>query len=148
VVIIDELADIMLTAQQEVEKTIARLIERRRIEEGLDQGEGVALALELDFGDVSARIAISDLFEERNRLLTASFEAGELVYDDTTAEKVRLKTSPRDPGGTFRLGPGTPLERAVMDFAQAIRRGVPDFGDAELGSEVVKVLEKLQETIP
>ena len=121
-------------------KTAAWVIERRRIEEGPERGEGTALALELDFGDVTAKIAVSDLYENNNRLLTASFEGGELVYDDTAPEKLRLKTTPRDPGGTFKLGPGTPLERAVLDFCAAIRKGGPDFDDAALGRDVVLTL--------
>jgi hypothetical protein len=125
----------------------AHVIDRRRIEEGTDRGEGIALALELDFGDVTAKIAVSNLFESRNRLFTASFEGGELVYDDTTPEKLRLKTTPQDPGCTFMLGDGTPLERAVLDFGDAIRLGVPDFDDAVLGRDVVLMLEQLDKRI-
>ncbi len=131
------------------EKTTARVIERRKIEQGPDQdgGEGVALALELDFGGVTAKIAVSDLYEDANRLFTASFEGGELVYDDTAPEKLRLKTTPRDPGGSFKLGPGTPLERAVLDFCAAVRKGVPDYDDAALGRDVVLALEQLDKQI-
>ncbi len=107
----------------------------------------MALALELDFSGVTAKIAISDLYEDANRLFTASFEGGELVYDDTAPEKLRLKTTPRDPGGSFKLGPGTPLERAVLGFCAAIRKGAPDYDDAALGRDVVKVLEQLQATL-
>jgi predicted dehydrogenase len=125
----------------------ARVIERRKIEEGPDRGEGMALALELNFGDITAKIAVSDLYEDANRLFTASFEGGELVYDDTAPEKLRLKTTPRDSGDSFKLGPGTPLERAVLDFCAAIRKGHPDYDDAALGRDVVKVLEQLQATL-
>jgi len=128
-------------------KTAARVIERRPVEQGPDRGEGVALALELDFGGVTAKIAVSDLYQDANRLFTASFEGGELIYDDTTPEKLRLKTTPRDPGGTFKLGPGTPLERAVLGFCAAVRKGIPDYDDAALGRDVVKVLEQLQATL-
>ena len=129
-------------------KTAARVIERRPVEQGSVRGEGesegVSLALELDFGGVIAKIAVSNLYEDANRLFTASFEGGELVYDDTTPEKLRLKATPRDPGGTFKLGPGTPLERAVLGFCAAVRKGIPDYEDAALGRDVVKVLEQLQ----
>ena len=129
------------------EKTAARVIERRRIEEGPDRGEGMTLALELDFGGVTAKIAVSDLYEDANRLFTASFEGGELVYDDTAPEKLRLKTTPRDSDGTFKLGPGTPLERAVLDFCAAVRKGSPDYDDATLGRDVVLTLEQLDKQI-
>ena len=136
-------------------KTAARVIERRRIEQGPDQdegggeseGEGMTLALELDFGGVTAKITVSDLYEDANRLFTASFEGGELVYDDTAPEKLRLKTTPRDPGSSFKLGPGTPLERAVLDFCAAVRKGRPDYDDAALGRDVVQTLEQLDKQI-
>ena len=132
-------------------KTAARVIERRRIEQGPDQGEnegeGMSLALELDFGGVTAKIVVSDLYEDANRLFTASFEGGELVYDDNAPEKLRLKTTPWDPGCGFKLGPGTPLERAVLDFCTAVRKGRPDYDDAALGRDVVQTLEQLDKQI-
>jgi predicted dehydrogenase len=108
----------------------------------------MSLVLGLDFSSVTAKIAVSDLYEDRKRLFTASFEGGELVYDDTAPEKLRLKTTPRDPGGTFKLGPGTPLERAVLDFCAAVRKGSPDYDDAALGRDVVLTLEQLDKQIP
>ncbi|NQV84233.1 MAG: Gfo/Idh/MocA family oxidoreductase [Rhodospirillales bacterium] len=110
---------------------------------------GETLALTLDFGDATAKIAISNLYMEKSRLFTISFEKGELVYDDTLdgGDKVRLKTSPRDPGGTFKLDPGTPLERAVMAFLGAIRRGAPEWDDAALGAQVVGTLARLDSTL-
>lgn len=106
---------------------------------------GMSLALELNFGPVTAKIAISNMLPEKQRLLTAAFENGELIYDDTKegGEKLRLKTNPRDPGGTFMLGDGTPLERAVLAFADAIRRGDSGPEDVSLGRDVVRVLEEL-----
>jgi len=68
-----------------------------------------------------------------------------LIYDDALdgSDKVRLKTSPRDPGGTFKLDPGTPLERAVLAFRDAILRGAPEWDDAVLGAQVVRTLAHL-----
>ncbi|MDA0307068.1 MAG: Gfo/Idh/MocA family oxidoreductase, partial [Proteobacteria bacterium] len=43
---------------------------------------GKALALELNFGPVTARIAISNKAPEKQRLLTAVYAGGELIYDD------------------------------------------------------------------
>jgi len=94
----------------------------------------------LDFGDVTAAAAISNLQTEKTRLFTAVFEKGELVYDDTMPEKLRLRTDPQDPGGTFRLGDGTPLERAVLAFRDAIFKKSPDMKDAVMGRDVVRVL--------
>jgi len=54
---------------------------------------------------------------------------------------------PRDPGATFKLGPGTPLERAVLDFCAAVRKGRPDYDDAALGRDVVQTLEQLDKQI-
>jgi len=112
-------------------------------------GPGLALALELDFGGVRAKIAISNMHREKQRLLIATYEGGELTYDDTRVgdDKLRLKTSPRDPGGTFLLSGGTPLERAVASFADAVRDGAPDWADAELGLGVVRVLEDLDRSL-
>jgi len=106
---------------------------------------GRALALELNFGPVTARIAISNKAPEKQRLLTAAYEGGELIYDDRLegGEKLRLKTMPQDPGRTFLLGDGTPLERAILAFADAIRRGDFDPADVTLGERVVRVLGEL-----
>ncbi len=121
------------------EKVTARLIESRETEEG----PGEALALGLGFGDVTARAAISNLQTEKTRLFTAVFEKGELVYDDTSEEKLRLRTDSQDPGGTFRLGDGTPLERAVLAFRDAIFKKSPDMKDAVMGRDVVRVLAEM-----
>ncbi len=104
-----------------------------------------ALALELNFGPVTARIAISNKAPEKQRLLTAVYGGGELIYDDRLegGEKLRLKATPQDPGGTFLLEDGTPLERAVLAFADAIQRGDFDPADIKLGQHVVRVLEEL-----
>ncbi|MBT3305749.1 MAG: Gfo/Idh/MocA family oxidoreductase [Alphaproteobacteria bacterium] len=110
---------------------------------------GETLALTLDFGDTKAHLSVGNLYSEKNRLFTISFEKGELIYDDTLegGDKVRLKTSPRDPGGTFKLDPGTPLERAVIAFCDAIRRGAPEWDDAALGAQVVGTLARLDSTL-
>ena len=115
--------------------------------EARDGGE--TLALTLDFGDAAAHLTIGNLYPEPNRLFTISFGAGELVYDDTLdgGDKVRLKTSPRDPGGTFKLDPSTPLERAVLAFRDAILRGAPEWDDAALGAQVVRTLARLDSTL-
>ncbi len=121
------------------EKATARLIESRETEEGL----GEALALGLDFGDVTAAAAISNLQTEKTRLFTAVFEKGELVYDDTSAEKLRRKIAPDDPGVSVPLGDGTPLERAVLAFRDAIFKKSPDMKDAVMGRDVVRVLAEM-----
>ena len=127
------------------DRATAHLIETRKTPEG----QGSAIALELGFGDVAARIAVSNLHKDKQRLFSAVFEGGELIYDDTRdgGGKLRLKTTPDDPGGTFKLGPGLLLERAVMAFAAAIALGLPDVGDAELGLNVVRTLSRLEETL-
>ena len=106
---------------------------------------GETLSVVLGFGDTEARISIGNLYPEKTRLFTISFENGELIYDDALdgSDKVRLKTSPRDPGGTFKLDPGTPLERAVLAFRDAILRGAPEWDDAVLGAQVVRTLAHL-----
>lgn len=122
------------------ETAIANTIETREA----DDGKGESLALELGFGDVTARITLSNLHSGKNRLFTATFESGELVYDDTTEDKLRLKVNPQDSGKTLALSSGTPLERAVHAFAAAIRHGKADTKGAVLGRDVVGVLEQLQ----
>jgi|TARA_Y100000294_G_scaffold176811_1_gene200312 predicted dehydrogenase len=127
------------------DRSTAHLIETRKTPEG----EGRALALELGFGDVAARIAVSNMHKDKQRLFAAAFEGGELIYDDTRDGdgKLRLKTTPDDPGGTFKLGPGLPLERVVLAFAAAIALGLPNMDDVELGLDVVRMLARLEETL-
>ncbi|MDA1089161.1 MAG: Gfo/Idh/MocA family oxidoreductase [Proteobacteria bacterium] len=122
------------------ETAVARSIEIRDVE----NGKGEALALELGFGDITAKIVISTLYAEKNWLFTASLKGGELVYDDTLDDKLRLKITPQDPGKPVALADGRPLERAVQAFSAAIHRGQADFKDAVLGHDVVGVLEQLQ----
>ncbi|MCH7935559.1 MAG: Gfo/Idh/MocA family oxidoreductase [Proteobacteria bacterium] len=127
------------------DRATAYFIETRETPEG----RGSALALELGFGDVAGRIAVGNLYKDKHRLFTAVFEDGELIYDDTRDGdgKLRLKTTPDDPGGTFKLGPGLPLDRAVLAFAAAIALGAPDADDAELGLDVVRTLSRLEKTL-
>ncbi len=122
------------------EATIAQRIETRDV----DNGNGEALGLMLDFGDVTAKIAISNLISEKNRLFTASLKDGELVYDDTLDDKLRLKINHQNPGKSMALGEGKPIERALQAFSAAIHAGKADIKDAELGRDVVAVLEQLQ----
>jgi len=122
------------------ETAIARRIETRDV----DNGIGEALGLVLGFGDITAKIAISNLITEQNRLFTASLKGGELIYDDTLDDKLHLKIAARDPGKTLALGESKPLERALQAFSAAIQAGEADIKDAELGRDVVAVLEQLQ----
>ena len=89
--------------------------------------------------------AIKNLIPEKNRLFTAYLKGGELNYDDTMDDKLRLKINPQDPGKIVTLGEAKPLERAVQTFSAAIRKGDADFQDAVLGRDVVAVLEQLQQ---
>ena len=115
--------------------------------EARDGGE--TLRMTMDFGDAEAQISISNLYPEKNRLFTISFENGELVYDGTLdgSNKVRLKTSSQDPGGTFKLDPGTPLERALLALRDAVLRSAPEWDDALLGAQVVGTLARLDSTL-
>ena len=110
---------------------------------------GETLALTLRFGDVIANIALSNLYVEKKRLFAICFEGGELVYNDTLVggDKVRLKTSPHDPGRTFKLHAGMPLERAVIAFCDAILRGSPEWNDVVLGAKVVETLSRLESVL-
>lgn len=122
------------------ERVMARRIEIRDVE----NGTGESLGLVLGFGHITAKIAISNLISEQNRLFTASLKGGELIYDDTLDDKLHLKIAARDPGKTLALGESKPLERALQAFSAAIQAGEADIKDAELGRDVVAVLEQLQ----
>ena len=126
---------------------------------GLEEGKGETLALSLDFGGVTASITIGDIMAEKKRLFTATFEEGELVYDDTKDVKLRLRDAPWQTGpardGAFDggidgggksvpLAAGRPLDRAVLAFAAAISRRTPDSEDAALGTDVVRVLSRME----
>ncbi len=122
----------------------ARRLETGEAGGGQDQTGGEALALELDFGETAATITLSNLYSEKTRLFTAAFESGELVYDDTSEDKLRRKIAPDDSGVSVPLAEGLPLDRAVQAFVDAIAHGKPDFGDAQLGRDVVRVLARLE----
>ena len=131
------------------ENVRARHFELRKVEDANEKKKGEVLELYLDFGDAAASITIGNLFSEKIRLFSIAFEGGELIYDNTRdgTEKLRLKTTPDDPGGTFKFGPGLPLERAVLAFAAAIALGTPDVDDLELGLDVVRTLARLEEPL-
>lgn len=107
---------------------------------------GETLSLALDFGDAVARLTISSLFQKPNRFFSIFFDGGELIYDDTLGggDKLRLKTSSEDPGGTFKLNAGTPLERCVRNFRDTVLRGGPDWDDVILGFQVTETLDRLE----
>lgn len=132
------------------EKATARRLEARETEES----KGETLALSLNFGGVTASITISDVLAEKKRLFTASFEEGELVYDDMKDVKLRRRDAPwqadpvSDDGGySVPLAAGRPLDRAVLGFAVAISQGVPDSEDVSLGTDVVRVLSRMESYI-
>jgi predicted dehydrogenase len=122
------------------ERVMARRIEARDV----DGGTGEALGLVLGFGHITAKIAISNLISEKKRLFTAFLNDRELVYDDTLDDKLQLKIAPKNQVKTVALTEGRPLERALQAFSAAIQTGEADFKDAELGRDVVAVLEQLQ----
>ncbi len=70
-----------------------------------------------------------------------------LGHGDSAQQDALPVAGPEDPGATFKLGPGTPLERAVLDFCAAVRKGSPDYDDAALGRDVVLTLEQLDKQI-
>ena len=133
-----------LTGRQP-ETTLAKRVEARDVEdsEGMKGGKGETLALELRFGDVAATIAVSNLYPEKKRLFTAAFEKGELIYDDTSEEKLRRKMEPDDPAVSVPLGDGAPLERVVLAFRDAILKKAPNMKDAVMGRDVVRVLAEM-----
>ena len=129
------------------EKALARRLETR----GPEEGKGETLALSLDFGGVTASITIGDILTEKKRLFTATFEEGELVYDDLKDIKLRRRDAPwqADPvndggGDSVPLAAGRPLDRAVLAFASAISQGAPDSEDVSLGTDVVRVLSRME----
>ena len=97
----------------------------------------------LGFGDITAKIAISNLIAEKKRIFTAFLNDRELIYDDTLDDKLQLKIAPKNQVKTVALTEGRPLERALQAFSAAIQTGEADFKDAELGRDVVAVLERL-----
>ena len=132
------------------EKATARRLENR----GPEEGKGETLALSLDFGGVTASITIGDILAEKKRLFTATFEEGELVYDDMKDVKLRRRDAPwqadpvsDDRGHSVSLADGRPLDRAVLAFAAAISRGAPDSEDVSLGTDVVRVLSRMESHI-
>lgn len=129
------------------EKATARRLEARETEEG----KGETLALSLDFGGVTASITIGDILAEKKRLFTATFEEGELVYDDMKDVKLRRRDAPwqadpvsDDGGHPVPLAAGRPLDRVVLAFAAAISRGAPDSEDVGLGTDVARVLSRME----
>jgi len=129
---------------QTPDRTETTIIEDRKMGNKPGNDRGQTLALELGFGDLTARITISNLHPQKERLFIASYQNGELVYDDTADEKLRLKTAPTDFGTAPKLSPDTPLRRAILAFTDAITAGVAVSSDAALGADVVRVLEKLE----
>ncbi len=129
------------------EKATVRRLESRETE----MGEGETLALSLDFGGVTASITIGDIWAEKKRLFTATFEEAELVYDDLKDDKLRRRSTPwqadpvsDDGGQPVPLAAGRPLDRAVLAFTSAISRAVPDTEDVSLGTDVVRVLSRME----
>ncbi len=47
-------------------------------------------------------------------------------------------------GDIVPLAAGRPLDRAVLAFARAISRGAPDSEDVSLGTDVVRVLSRME----
>ena len=125
------------------ERVMARRIEIRDVE----NGTGESLGLVLGFGHITAKIAISNLIAEKKRLFTAFLNDRELIYDDTLDAKLQLKIVSNNQVKTVALVEGRPLERALQAFSAAIQAGEADIKDAELGRDVVAVLEQLQKHI-
>lgn len=129
------------------ENVRARHIESREVEDANEKKKGEVLELDLDFGDAAASITIGNLFSEKIRLFSVTFDGGELVYDDCAEEKLILNPAPGNPGQPLSLEDGLPLERAVLAFTAAIALGLPDVDDLELGLDVVRTLARLEETL-
>ena len=123
---------------------VPKAIAARRLEaRHTADGPGETLELDLGFGDARATIMLSNLLPERRRRFAVTLEKGALVYDDSRDQKLVKGKSWATADQAVPLPPGRPLERAVRSFADAIRRGLPDAADAQLGCEVVGLLARL-----
>lgn len=112
-----------------------------------DDGLGEVIAFGLGFGDITASIKVGNLFLEKKRLFAATFENGALVYDDMIDDKLRQGPSAAEATLAVPVGSGTPLERAVRRFANAIAERRPDTDGARLGADVVRVLARLESSL-
>jgi predicted dehydrogenase len=119
----------------------------------------------LDFpSDVIAHVELSWLAPSKLRRTTIVGSDKMVVYDDTSSEPVRVFDSGvtlKDPASfgeyrlTYRTGDivspridaAEPLSRELSDFCRAIRTGSPPRSTAELGLEVIRIIEAVDESL-
>ena len=97
--------------------------------------------LRLRWGEVTAALEIGNAGDRRTRWLEIETETHRLRYDDITDRKALVDDRPIDYPDEL------PLTIAVERFVAAIRQGVPDTADLELGSAVVRTLSKAQDSL-
>jgi predicted dehydrogenase len=119
----------------------------------------------LDFpSEVIAHVELSWLAPSKLRRTTVVGSSKMVVYDDTSSEPVRVFDSGvmlKDPASfgeyrlTYRTGDivspridaAEPLSRELADFCRAIRTGSPPRSTAELGLEVIRIIEAVDESL-
>lgn len=92
-------------------------------------------------GEVTAALEIGNAGDRRTRWLEIETETHRLRYDDIADRKALVDDRPIDYPDEL------PLTIAVERFVAAIRQGVPDTADLELGSAVVRTLSKAQDSL-
>jgi predicted dehydrogenase len=119
----------------------------------------------LDFpSDVIAHVELSWLAPSKLRRTTVVGSSKMVVYDDTSSEPVRVFDSGvmlKDPASfgeyrlTYRTGDivsprvdaAEPLSREIADFCRAVRTGSAPRSTAELGLEVIRIIEAVDESL-
>ena len=118
--------------QQAPASAVCSLIEGSPRDDGM--AETVTVALSFPSG-VPAEIRLSNAKERTRRFLVRCADGAEVLYDDASAQKLSLDSSPVPVAGDL------PLTVAVREFAAAIRGRSTDRSSVDLGVSVVELLE-------
>ncbi len=129
-------------------KTVSARIKETRDRE---DGPGEALALQLTFpSGITADIELSNLLDAKRRFFAVHFDRETLIYDDVGPDVLvrepRMDDAKCQPpeAQVLDVANTLPLDQALIDFAQAIRKGEADLGGLRLGVDVVEVLSACQ----
>ena len=111
------------------------------------EGSGAAIQLQLHFVGTVAQIRVSNVDQDKNRWLEATYVGGKLRYDDLREPKLTFIPANSSLPQEVSTAATLPLTVVVQEFCEKIAAGMHSDPSLELGIRIVAILAAFDEKL-